>query len=66
MTDECCEICKFYMDNECHRFPPQIYVDQDGASSTFPLVRRQEWCGEFKLQIIDSFQKQKKSDEKDA
>lgn len=55
---ECCATCKYRkqyeepteadVDNECRRYPPQAYGDMDGAYSTFPGVRLEEWCGEWK------------------
>ena len=54
--------CKFFDDENCHRFPPIIVINQiktnsgivtDWVSVTtkteaqFPSVSRNDWCGEF-------------------
>jgi hypothetical protein len=43
-----CITCKFYGQEEpphCRRFPP---VAIDGANSTYPLVKPEWSCGEYK------------------
>lgn len=36
-----CKKCKFFVDQECRRFPP---IDNH---SSFPIVNEDEWCGEY-------------------
>lgn len=42
---ENCSNCQFYRNEECRRFPPQIWGD--GADS-FPYVNKDKWCGEYR------------------
>lgn len=44
MRDERCGNCRFYVDFECHRFPPYSGPEED----CWPLVPSTGWCGEWK------------------
>ena len=35
------------MAHECHRFPPQVVVTDEGVEQTFPMVESGMWCGEW-------------------
>jgi hypothetical protein len=48
-----CDQCKFYHKEfdtigECHRHPPVVFVVDEDFMSTWPDVRPDHWCGEFK------------------
>ena len=58
-----CENCRFYLNEDCHRFPPiltlsfeNINSSWDGefrgieteTKSVFPSVNSDDWCGEWK------------------
>ncbi len=54
MTEERCEKCRYYKPDEgtrygtCHKGPPVVIADNyGGATSQWPNVMRDEWCGEF-------------------
>lgn len=53
--DECCGNCRFFFEDgkQCRRFPPQVGTETSehscGVFATFPIVYKQEWCGEFKI-----------------
>ena len=62
--NESCKNCKFFMkhhearfaiqkndftDGECKRYPPVIFVDEDGdTQARQPNICDDEWCGEWK------------------
>ena len=58
MDEDCCVVCHYYRKRKpsgygnCHRFPPvpnQRSMDRlEWTESEFPIVRRSQWCGEFK------------------
>lgn len=53
-----CQHCDYYSGDsesgECHRYPPHAQIDRDGSSDsvmvkcTFPMVRPEQWCGEWR------------------
>lgn len=57
MTKKACGRCRHYFEErrECRRFPPYVFSDFDGGSSStcyaFPIMRENEWCGEFKGRV---------------
>ena len=68
MKPDVCEYCYFYKSlfkeskGECHRFPPQVtqgltghssrFPKVYGYSSRFPEVHGDNWCGEFKTNLM--------------
>lgn len=53
LISETCDNCKFYMALEddagqCRRYPPRA----TRASSVFPSVDYDDWCGEFELDTL--------------
>lgn len=46
-TGPCCENCRFWHENRCRRYPPQIYTEEDCSFVAFPLTSKYEWCGEW-------------------
>jgi len=52
MTDikaELCANCKFYMLNECRRYPPTLVASKMSKdASAYPPTQEYKWCGEFK------------------
>lgn len=48
-NERCCGNCRFYHPEgrECHRYPPQVWADEDNLSNCFPTVKAVDWCGEF-------------------
>jgi hypothetical protein len=38
-----CENCKFYVSDQCHRYPPA------NTGPKWPVVMPKDWCGEFRL-----------------
>lgn len=55
---ETCASCRFFLLSEpkdeagyCRRFPPTLIVVNDEPSTAFPVVRHDEWCGEFKRKL---------------
>ena len=66
-SEQTCENCRFYMDGDCHRFPPvysgvkefvtgynsETYVDYTEERDTFafPEVDKTKWCGEWQPKI---------------
>ena len=53
-NDRCCENCRFYFKdaNQCRRYPPQVWGDfmsdtNDSYTCNYPIVKKNEWCGEF-------------------
>lgn len=60
MSDLACKTCRFFVRyvaedvkaGSCHRFPPQLYVSEDGngtfESAAFPEVKESDWCGEHR------------------
>lgn len=55
ITDkDCCYTCVFSRyagddKRECHRYPPQLNNDMSFVAkhSAFPVVDKEEWCGEY-------------------
>jgi hypothetical protein len=49
---ETCGDCKFFIKNDCMRNPPYpvFFGNQPGQGlvNVFPLVKKSDWCGEFK------------------
>lgn len=51
----CCKNCLFFSEcsssgGYCKRYPPQcVSFNDDTVSYCDPMVRKDEWCGEFKL-----------------
>ena len=51
-----CQDCKFFYKDmilsdffgRCRRYPPQVVEHESDLESIFPVVHRNEWCGEFK------------------
>ena len=46
-----CETCRFFGEEEpahCRRFPPRAL---DHGNVTFPLVRPEWWCGEWRREL---------------
>jgi hypothetical protein len=35
----------------CHRYPPVLPSNYDGTGRQIPLVRLDDWCGEYKLDL---------------
>lgn len=53
MSETTCETCRFSRDELdscqmlCLRYPPQNFVEDDGAINSFPTItERNSWCGE--------------------
>jgi len=47
-----CGTCKFWLEAECHRYPPQLVVlsakgAQTQAGPAWPPVREEQVCGEY-------------------
>lgn len=49
-----CQSCSFFEIEQkedlgyCRRYPPTlIHMGDDNFDSTFPIVARDDWCGEF-------------------
>ncbi len=49
-----CKNCKFFSDHsnnhghgECHRYPPVVVKKQESTYDVFPLVTKDNFCGEF-------------------
>lgn len=60
--EESCSACKFYLEGECHRNPPSMwlpatnYLDAYADPSTrimifWPMVEPGDWCGSFSRAI---------------
>ena len=49
-----CEDCKFFYEceHECRRQPPRV-LSNDIGESRFPEVDLDDWCGEFKPNLIN-------------
>jgi hypothetical protein len=52
---ETCASCRFFLLPDpkddvgyCVRFPPKVIVINDAPESVLPVVRHDEWCGEYK------------------
>ena len=57
ITQVTCENCRFYSSffNECRRFPPKVTsVSNEDIVHCFPIVKPEEWCGEFKTKDLYS------------
>jgi hypothetical protein len=52
--EETCVNCKFYREEECRRYPPQLYFDGQYDCRAFPIVSKNFWCGEYKEAEDDS------------
>lgn len=54
-----CKTCRFAMKEGeqfyCHRFPPQINLENGGIHSMFPPVPAGSWCGEYKRDLSRLF-----------
>lgn len=57
MADEKCANCKFYKDTFCKRYPPidkavRVWPEDHSyeikSRATFPVVKEDEWCGEWR------------------
>ena len=53
--EKCCGSCRFYfpLGRQCRRYPPTVWGDGQSETTSsyccsFPQVREEEWCGEFK------------------
>lgn len=47
-----CQRCKLFRPEGddfgmCHRYPPSLFMDEDGMNFTFPVVNNDDFCGEF-------------------
>lgn len=48
---QCCETCIYWLDSQCHRYPPIRDVTDDsreGAYGLWPETLSGDWCGEWK------------------
>ena len=46
---------KVIIGGECRRYPPQVWCESNpettcGVGCSFPEMKKEEWCGEFKLE----------------
>ena len=53
---EKCETCIFYDAKRCHRNPPITVVTYTSnvyhnAESAFPVVKKTDWCGEWRREF---------------
>ena len=56
----CCGDCRYYFKEsdyrgQCRRYPPQVWCESNpettcGVGCSFPEMKKEEWCGEFKLE----------------
>lgn len=48
-----CENCRFFFNqgSQCRRYPPTVFScgEYNEDSCAFPGMRKDEWCGEFKI-----------------
>ena len=44
-----CGTCAFWYQQTgaCKRYPPVAVVDQKGFLVAFPVVKKEEWCGDW-------------------
>lgn len=59
--EQSCENCKFWERREathgaCLRYPPVAEVREGSINWTFPLVKPENWCGEWVTKIQPSSQ----------
>lgn len=53
-TGECCAKCRFVADRdqnnkfECHRYPPVSLVEVGVTVTSWPRIRPNDWCGEYR------------------
>lgn len=50
-NEDKCENCQFYKPGICVRFPPQIYTTVLGCESSWPEVKKWDWCGEYSVKL---------------
>lgn len=43
-----CENCIYFINNRCHRFPPSYAGGDNYPRYEFPIVYKNDFCGEFK------------------
>jgi hypothetical protein len=43
---EICRDCKFFLNGDCHRYPPIVITVNGFPVSVFPHVSRDDTCGE--------------------
>lgn len=44
-----CENCIYFNNNRCHRFPPSYAGGDNYPKYEFPIVYKNDFCGEFKI-----------------
>lgn len=45
-SDQGCENCMYFLDDECHRHAPKRF-DPHIKSAVWPKVANEDWCGEW-------------------
>lgn len=56
MTERCLE-CKFFAQigpevGNCRRYPPRPWPHGDKVSALWPVVRCDQWCGEWRRAVL--------------
>lgn len=56
-----CKECVYFAPGEpqyhggnCNRYPPKLFFAHDDWDSQSPWVKEDEWCGEFKQDVVTS------------
>jgi hypothetical protein len=51
MDSDSCGTCRYYVDEACHRYPPQAWGTKGTKKADevlWPATEAFDWCGEFK------------------
>ena len=49
---ECCGVCRFRVNRECHRNPPFLMIVGSRYDPVWPVVKDYQWCGEFRVKDV--------------